>query len=76
MSTITKTRIADKPMAAFFAKKRGEKFEMVDAWIVEGRTTAMQRPYEIETRDYDRALEYARLIDADDEAAIEKLLNS
>lgn len=76
MSTITKKRIADKPMSAFFSQKRGEKVDTVDAWIISGTAGAGNRPYEIETRDHDRALEYARLIDASDEEAIEKLLNS
>ena len=73
-ATITKTRISDKPMASFFAKRRGEHIEMVDAWIVNGSTA--QRPYEIETRDEDRAHAYAAAIDAGDDDLIERMLSA
>ena len=61
-------------MSGFFASKRGENVEKVTAWIVTGSTT--QRPYEIETRDYEAAMRYAAAIDADDHELVERLLSN
>jgi hypothetical protein len=71
-ATITKVSIVDKPMETFFARRRGESVQRVDAWNVEGRTE--QRRHDIQTRDYARAVAYAQAINADDEALIEKML--
>jgi hypothetical protein len=72
-ATITKTRaFKNDAMKSFFAKKRDEQVEYVDAWIITGETE--QRPYEIETRVYENALKFAAAIDAEDHDTIERML--
>ena len=74
MAKITKVRVAENMMAGFFAKRRGESVEMVDAWNVEGETD--QRPYDIQTRDEDSAVKYAAAMDAGDDDLIERLMEA